>query len=436
MNMKVLSKPLICLLFALQLSINAYGGDDSVVDKAKLFDGIVEQSHDYSCGTAALATLMHGIGNSQVTEEALIKSIDPNHAKDKGYSLRELESAAVKQGYMAGFRKISKTELPKAKLPVVLLIGKNSDFPHYVVLKGVVNNIAFLADPMRGNIRIEYPILTHEGLSDKYPAWYVLAVEPPINKPGHSTLYLSDSETERLKNHLTEEQSSAITTITLPRSNQYFLGYGFNAALGGKHDNSSYSHALIAQYGVTDDLEVGLSFQHDDNYANLNGNSINYNDETYGLFLNKRFGLDDAGKYSVIIGVSTAYASQNDVLGGAINITGYRNSEFGQFIIGGSVGKSFSTQKDVDESLPEFSYSGFVGINKPLFDRYLGSVIFSVDDSKTKSRTVESQRSYTVATGLSYVVNKNFQVRPNFSYSFGSDEIFSFGFDINYLGNW
>ncbi len=423
------------MLIAIQLSMSAYGGN-SGMDKTKLFDGIVEQSHDYSCGTAALTTLLHGIANSQITEEGLIKSISSDQAKEKGYTMLDLESAAIKLGYQAGIRKISKTELPKVKLPIVLLIGLNSEFPHYVVLKGVVNNIAYLADPMRGNIRIEYPKLIEEGLSNKYPAWYVMAVEPPINKPEHSTLYLSDNETERLNSHWTEEQSSAITTITLPRNNQYFLGYGFNAALGGKHSNNNYSHALTAQYGVTDNLEIGASFQYDDSNAKFEGNSISFNDENYGLFINKRFDLDDAGKYNVIAGISTDYASKNDVLGGILNITGYRNNELGQFIVGGSVGKSFSTKKFIDENLPEFNYSGFVGFNKPLVQRYVGSLIFSVDDSKNKNRTDESLRSYTVLTSLSYVINKNFQIRPNFSYSFGNAEIFSFGIDINYLGNW
>ncbi len=43
---------------------------------------------------------------------------------------------------------------PIIKQSVVLLIGLKSEFPHFVVLKGIKDGEAYLADPIRGNIRI------------------------------------------------------------------------------------------------------------------------------------------------------------------------------------------------------------------------------------------------------------------------------------------
>jgi len=52
--------------------------------------------------------------------------------------------------------KLAPKYLPMIKQPVVLLIGLKSEFPHFVVLKGIKDGEAYLADPIRGNIRISY----------------------------------------------------------------------------------------------------------------------------------------------------------------------------------------------------------------------------------------------------------------------------------------
>jgi len=435
---KGLLKLALCII---SLNSNAHEIDNDIV-----FQGIIQQSHDYSCGSGALATLIAGlIENSHVSEADIINSIVSPDAKEKGYSAADLAKVSIKLGYPAQWRKIAKTELPKIKLPVLLLSGLNSEFPHYVVLKGVRNNQAYLADPIRGNIRIPYDELAKEGLNQKYPLWFVMAINPSKNKPKESVLYLADTENERLAHHVTVEQSNAITLATLSKENQFIVDYDFTAALGNRKkdglatDSQNFSHALNIRYGITDELQIGASFQHTDSYAQFNFEDTkikqNSNDRAYGLNISNRFKLDAAGEYNLIAGLSGSYSEQNSIYGGGLNVTAYTNTAFAQFFVGGSINKQFANNA-IKNSLPQFNYSVFVSANKPFADRYLGFINLSLSDAQAKNNDSQFNRSYSVSTGVSYVLSKHFQISPSFGYSFGQMDTFSFGMNIAYVGGW
>ena len=124
------------------------------------------------------------------------------------------------------------------------------------------------------------------------------------------------------------------------------------------------------------------------------------------------------------------------MFGGGFSIIGYQNTEFAQIMLGGSLGKEFSHNQLANDSLPDYFYSAFIGANKPIGDRYLGSVNFSVNDGQSKIRTEKFERSYSASTSLTYVFNKQFQISPSFTYSFGANEMFTFGMNIAYVGSW
>lgn len=429
---------IICLVL---FPIHTYATEED-----ELFKGISTQIHDYSCGTAAFSTLITGIvENSHITEQDIINSIG-TIKPDKGYSAADLLKASAKLGYKAELRAISKTELPKISLPVILLIGLNSDFPHYVVLKGVRNNQAYLADPIRGNIRIPYDTLVKEGINTKYPDWYVMAINPSVNKPKDSNLYLSDSETERHTRHVTVEQSNAITLATLTKEQQFIVDYDFLASLGNHNkdgiftNSQNFTHRLNMRYGITNDFEVGGSFQYLDNNSQIKFDGMktkeNTDNRAYSLYFNNRFKLDDAGKYNVILGLSGAYTENYSIFGSNFNVTAYANTEFAQIITGGSIGKEFTHNHEVSSNLGQYNYSGFIGANKPFADRYLGFVNFSVNNSEAKNNTVEFKPNYAINTGLTYVLSKHYQISPSFGYSFGQSEAFLFGLNIAYVGSW
>ncbi len=428
-------------LFLLVIAMNVCAEE---IDNDSLFKGITEQSHDFSCGAAALSTLITGlVENSHVSETDVIDTItEAKGKKEEGYTASELANAAKKLGYEVEWRQVAPQFLNRLKQPVMLLIGLNSAYPHYVVLKGIENDVAFLADPIRGNIRLSYEQLTKEGISDKNKKWFVMAIEPSENKPKNSTLYLT---AEKYNSHFTVEQSSAITLTTVAKDNQLMVTYDFLTSLGSAKmgilntNSRNFNHSLGMRYGITENAEIGGSFSYSDERQKINfeDNAFILNGESriYELYANNRFSLNESN--GLILGGRASFTEYASTLGGGLNLMGYTNTSVAQFILGGSVNKSFSSNSVVNDSLPDVQVSGFVSANKPIGDRYLGSVSFSVSDSFGKNGTIDSgNRTYTASTGLSYVISQSFQMTPLFNYSFGNGEMFSFGASLAYVGGW
>ncbi|MGR8929752.1 MAG: C39 family peptidase, partial [Gammaproteobacteria bacterium] len=202
------------LPFVLLLLPYCANGEQQAITNDILFKGVTKQSTDYSCGAAALSTLITGlVENARISEKDVIDEIAKlsDNRDSQGYTLSDLMEVSKNLEHYAEWRKVPVSQLPKIKIPVILLIGLNSKFPHFVVLKGIVDDQAFLADSIRGNIRIPYKKLTEEGVTEKYKDWFVMAIEPSANIPKDSNLYLAE---DKFSSHFTVEQSSAITLST------------------------------------------------------------------------------------------------------------------------------------------------------------------------------------------------------------------------------
>lgn len=355
--------------------------------------------------------------------------------------------ACNRLGLKSKWKKIHPSELIKVNLPVLLLIGLNSESPHYVVLKGIKNKIAFLADPIRGNIYIPYKKLITEGINQKHPAWFVMAIIPSRNRPKDTTLYLSDSENERLKNHVTLNESSAITLVTLSRSGQIIINYNLTASSGKSEKDALeinshfFTHQFDVRYGLSNDLEVGAKIQYSDNEYEILSDSFqknNIDDKRYALFINKHLHLSDlaTNRNHLNLGTELSYGDSFDAFGGKINITAYQNSDFAQFILGGSIGKEGSNDEMINNQLPEYTYSGFIGANKTVSDRFLYSMLLSITGDKSKQALNEENTLYSASTGFTYIFNKKIQLGPSLTYSFGDSQVYSFGINIAYIGNW
>jgi predicted double-glycine peptidase len=121
---------------------------------------VVMQQRDYSCGSAAVATLVRYYWGDNVTEDdfllPIINKLSPKELEDRqknGLSITDLRLAAVNKGYQASIGRITMDKLVELKVPVVVRIKLN-DQGHFVVFKGIVEDRIFLADPIRGNVRV------------------------------------------------------------------------------------------------------------------------------------------------------------------------------------------------------------------------------------------------------------------------------------------
>jgi uncharacterized protein len=121
---------------------------------------VVMQRLDYSCGAAALATLMRYYFNEPISEQQILKvmvarlSADELRLKEtRGFSLLDLKRAAEAFGYQAAGFKLTINELRKLAAPVIVFI-RPLDYNHFAVLRATWEDRVFLADPARGNVRM------------------------------------------------------------------------------------------------------------------------------------------------------------------------------------------------------------------------------------------------------------------------------------------
>lgn len=133
----------------------------SFVDRRDL--SVVRQSRDFSCGAAALATLLTYQWRDAVSENDVLtmlgRIIDGNELDARGRSgltLLDLQRVAQARGYRAqGFR-IASNQLQKLTVPVIVFIDPDG-YKHFAVLKGIAGGRAYLADPSHGNISYSLP---------------------------------------------------------------------------------------------------------------------------------------------------------------------------------------------------------------------------------------------------------------------------------------
>ena len=124
---------------------------------------VVMQQRDYSCGAAAVATLIRYHWGDSATETQILREVvqmlTPEEMKDrieKGLALTDLRRAAVRIGYLATIGRLDFRELSESKAPLIVGIVVN-DFDHFVVYRGTDGYYVYLADPIRGNVRTPVP---------------------------------------------------------------------------------------------------------------------------------------------------------------------------------------------------------------------------------------------------------------------------------------
>lgn len=128
--------------------------------------GAVLQAHEYSCGAAALATLM-GIFGKPVGETALLESIFPKglpmetgpdgSRRLRALTLEDLERGARQAGYSVVSVKVDArgVEESLAELkPAIARMFLYERTLHFVVLRDVKDGWVSISDPAYGNVRL------------------------------------------------------------------------------------------------------------------------------------------------------------------------------------------------------------------------------------------------------------------------------------------
>lgn len=123
------------------------------------FRGIVRQAYDYSCGSAALTTLLNGYVGTRLTEQqtmnGLLRFGEYNRIVERrSFSLLDMKRFVTALGLESGGYRGEFSDLIKQGQPAIVPISY-AGFKHFVVYKAYKNGRVYVADPALGNISFD-----------------------------------------------------------------------------------------------------------------------------------------------------------------------------------------------------------------------------------------------------------------------------------------
>jgi len=140
--------------------LNAFSEGGAISKKVKSVKELrlrqmVAQSADYSCGAAALATILRYCFGYQMTEKDAILGMFKLGEKEKirrqGFSMLDMKRFAQDLGLKTAGYQIKDMEiLRKVTVPVITVIETNR-YKHFVVIRRTDDRFAYLSDPAWGN---------------------------------------------------------------------------------------------------------------------------------------------------------------------------------------------------------------------------------------------------------------------------------------------
>ena len=117
------------------------------------FKTVVRQQFDFSCGSAALATLLHYHYDQPITEAEVFKAMyaagDKAQIRKVGFSLLDMKRYLESRGLSADGYRATVAQLETAEAPAIAVIVVGQ-YRHFVVIKGVRNGKVLVGDPALG----------------------------------------------------------------------------------------------------------------------------------------------------------------------------------------------------------------------------------------------------------------------------------------------
>lgn len=121
--------------------------------KERQFRTTVRQKYDYSCGAAALATLLTYHYRDPVNEDRIFQEMWENGDQEKihreGFSLLDIKQYLEAHDYSADGYEAPLGKLAEVGIPAIVLIRDNG-YNHFVVVKGIRNGQVAVGDPSLG----------------------------------------------------------------------------------------------------------------------------------------------------------------------------------------------------------------------------------------------------------------------------------------------
>lgn len=117
------------------------------------FRRVVKQEYDFSCGSAAIATLLTYHYNRPTPEDAVLKAMfevgDQEKIRKEGFSMLDMKKYLDSLGYRTEGYNVSLDKIAEVGIPGIVLI-KTKGYLHFVVLKGVRGDQVLVGDSALG----------------------------------------------------------------------------------------------------------------------------------------------------------------------------------------------------------------------------------------------------------------------------------------------
>lgn len=146
------------------------------------YRNIVRQAYDYSCGSAALTTVLayylgRNLGERQVMEGLLHYGESDRIVERRAFSMLDMKRLVTALGYPSGGFRATIDDLLDLDHPAIVPIH-HAGFKHFVVLKTIRDGRVYLADPSVGNISF-----TLHQFEEKWDDNVLFIVFPGSEKP-------------------------------------------------------------------------------------------------------------------------------------------------------------------------------------------------------------------------------------------------------------
>jgi predicted double-glycine peptidase len=124
--------------------------------RERKFADLVQQKTDFSCGAAALATVLRQAYWLDVNEEQIIEGMlehsDQNLVRVQGFSMLDMKRYVESIGMRARGYRVQTETLNDIKIPVVVLMDIRG-YKHFVVMQRVHKGWVYIGDPVLGHKR-------------------------------------------------------------------------------------------------------------------------------------------------------------------------------------------------------------------------------------------------------------------------------------------
>ena len=170
------------------------------------FRELMPQQYDFSCGSAALGSvLQYGYG-IETDEQEMIRrmmvGVDPRQVVQNGFSMLDMKRYVDSIGMRGHGFKIEPDALYRLQMPVIALLDLKG-YKHFVVVKGASAGRVFVADPALG----------HRVMSeaDFVAGWNGIVLAVVGDTPMHADSYLVSSNSSNALGHRVDALDRATT---------------------------------------------------------------------------------------------------------------------------------------------------------------------------------------------------------------------------------